>query len=56
MVIGGQTDLKILLGLCAFTHQPTLINVRYMVRYVDFKDILQKGLKSSKEYLSLYDI
>ena len=37
-----------LLGLCAFTHPPNLIIARKMVRYVDFKDILQSGFKSSK--------
>ena len=36
-------------------YPPTQIIVRKMVRYVDFKDILQKGFKSSKN-ICLYMI
>ena len=36
-------------------YPPTLITVRKMVCYVDFKDILQKSFKSSK-IISLYMI
>ena len=44
------------MGLGAITHPPTLINVRKMVGYVDLKDILQNGLKWSKNFCLLYDI
>ena len=36
-------------------YPPTQIIVRNMVQYVDFEDILQKGLKSSKK-ICLYKI